>query len=91
MVGIERDAAESFGFALGAEHAVRNVQTFQLRIGLGMNVRSDGQFKFFGRIENRQSLVVNGIFFGFQRAAVDRNPRQRQFVAVQIKGADFAG
>ncbi len=80
-VGEEGDPAEAFGLALRAQHAVRGIESHQLRIGARIEFGDDGQPVAVAGQGDDEILAVEEIVVASGLVAVERD--QPQPVAVE--------
>ena len=85
-VGEIGDLAQALRLALGAEHAVRDVQALERRVRLGMDAHRAFEGERGGQVVHDQAIVVDLITVAAQRLAIEPEPDQLQLLAVQDQG-----
>ena len=80
------DAAEAFRLALGAEHALRQIEPFQRGILGGRDFGHHVERELLRHRRDGERLVAQHIFVGPERASVERDGNEFQRLAVEHQG-----
>jgi hypothetical protein len=87
-VGEIRDLAEALRLALGAEHAIRDVQALERGVALGADAHFALEGERGGQVVHRQALAFDLIAVPAQRLAIEPEVHQLQLLAVEHQRTD---